>query len=161
MARPIVGKVGHKVRVAAENRKARHNFHIEDTVEAGITLQGTEVKSLRFGDGNIADSYAEVRNGEAFLVNAYIPEFTHGNRYNHEPRRPRKLLLNRKEINRMQGAIMRQGMTLIPLAIYFNDRGRAKVELGLARGKKLYDKRQDQKSRDWERQKARLLRDKG
>ena len=147
--------------MAADNRKARRNYHIDDAVEAGIALVGTEVKSLRSGQANIAEAYAEAKDGEMWLINAYIPEFSHGNRFNHEPRRPRKLLLHRREIERLSGAVQRQGMTLVPLSLYFNDRGRAKVELGLARGKKLHDKRETEKARDWQRQKARLLRDKG
>jgi SsrA-binding protein len=150
-----------KTKIVAENRRARFEYFIEETFEAGIVLQGTEVKSLRFGEGNIADSYAEVRGAELWLVNANIPEFSHGNRYNHEAKRPRKLLAQSREIRKLQGAITRQGMTLIPLAIYFNDRGRAKVELGLAKGKKLHDKREAVKERDWKRQAARLLRDRG
>lgn len=148
-------------RVAADNRKARFNFHIDDTVEAGIALQGTEVKSLRQGGVSIAESYAEERGREIWLVNANIPEFTHGNIHNHEPKRPRKLLLSRREIDRLAGLIQRQGVTLVPLKIYFNARGLAKVELGLGRGKKIHDKRETVKDRDWQRQKGRLLRDKG
>ncbi len=150
-----------KTKVAAENRKARHNYFIEDTIEAGIVLQGTEVKSLRAGSATIAESYAEVKDGEVWLINAHIPEFSHGNRNNHEPKRPRKLLLKKREIGRMQGAVQRQGMTIIPLSLYFNRQGRVKLELGLAKGKKLHDKRETQKQKDWDRQKARLLRDKG
>ena len=161
MARPHLSQPLTKRKVVAENRKARFEYFIEDTFEAGIALQGTEVKSLRFGEGNIADSYAELKNGEVWLVNANIPEYAFGNRENHSPRRPRKLLLHGREINKLHGAIHRQGMTLIPLAIYFNDRGRAKVELALAKGKKLHDKRETQKNRDWARDKARLLRDRG
>lgn len=146
-------------KVVAENRKARHEYSFEDTLEAGIQLTGTEVKSLRFGKGNIADAYAEVRGGEAWLVNCHIPEFSHGNRYNHEPRRPRKLLLHQREINRLAGAIQRKGMTLVPTKLYFNMRGRVKVELNVAKGKQLHDKRQDIKDRDWSRQKARLMKD--
>lgn len=148
-------------KVVAENRKARHEYSFEDMIEAGIALQGTEVKSLRFGKGNIAESYAEVRGGEAWLVNAHIPEFTHGNRNNHEPTRPRKLLLHKREINRLSGAIARKGMTLVPVKLYFNDRGRLKVELALAKGKTQQDKRQTIKDRDWARQKSRLMKDYG
>ncbi|MEO0412973.1 MAG: SsrA-binding protein SmpB [Pseudomonadota bacterium] len=146
-------------KIVAENRKARHEYAFEDMIEAGIALQGTEVKSLRFGKGNIAESYAEVRGGEAWLVNAHIPEFTHGNRHNHEPTRPRKLLLRKREINRLSGAIARKGMTLVPVKLYFNDRGRLKVELALAKGKTQQDKRQTIKDRDWARQKSRLMKD--
>ncbi|WP_121939384.1 SsrA-binding protein SmpB [Eilatimonas milleporae] len=148
-------------RIAADNRKARHEYHIRDELEAGIALQGTEVKALRAGEASIREAYAEAKNGELWLVNANIPEFAHGNRFNHEPRRPRKLLMHRREINRIAGAIQRQGMTLVPLRIVFNDRGRAKVILGLAEGKKLHDKREAEKQRDWQRQKARLLKDHG
>ena len=148
-------------RFAALNRKARHNYHIDETFEAGIALAGSEVKSLREGSANIADAYAVARRGEMYLMNAYIPEYRQANRLNHEPRRPRKLLLRRREIDRLAGSIERKGMTLVPLAISFNDRGLAKVELGLARGKRAYDKRATEKQRDWQRQKARLLRDRG
>jgi SsrA-binding protein len=149
------------VKTVAENRRARFEYFIEETFEAGIALSGTEVKSLRFGEGSIAESYAEVRGGEAWLVNANIPEFSHGNRFNHEPRRPRKLLLHRREVEKLLGAVERKGMTMIPLSIYFNGRGRAKVELALARGKQTHDKRQAIKDRDWQRDKARLMRDRG
>jgi len=161
MARPHLSKPLTKRKVVAENRKVRFEYFIEDTFEAGIALQGTEVKSLRFGEGNIAESYAEIKDGEVWLVNANIPEYSFGNRENHSPRRPRKLLLHGREIQRLHGAVNRQGMTLVPLSIYFNDRGRAKVELALAKGKKLHDKRETQKQRDWQRDKARLLRDRG
>lgn len=149
-------------RVAAENRKARHDYHIEDTFEAGIQLRGTEVKSLRGGRANITDSYAGPNNtAELYLYNAYIPEYLEANRFNHETRRPRKLLLHRREIDRLIGAVEREGVTLVPLKIYFNEQGRAKLELALARGKKLHDKRATERDRDWNREKARLLRDKG
>ncbi|WP_020399393.1 SsrA-binding protein SmpB [Kordiimonas gwangyangensis] len=148
-------------RVAADNRKARHLFHIEEEHEAGISLQGTEVKSLRSGEANIRESYAEEKDGELWLVNAYIPEFSHGNRFNHEPRRPRKLLMHRREIGKLGGLIQRQGYTLVPLKIYFNDQGRAKVMIGLGKGKNVRDKREDVKQRDWDRQKARLMKDLG
>lgn len=145
----------------AENRKARFNYFIEDTLEAGLVLTGTEVKSLRSGRADIAESYASAQGDEMMLVNAYIPEYARGNRYNHEPRRPRKLLLHRREINRLHGASRREGMTIVPLKMYFTKRGLAKVLLGVARGKKQHDKRQTMKERDWKRDKARLLRDKG
>ncbi len=151
----------NKVKTVAENRRARYDYHIDDKYEAGIVLTGTEVKSLRFGEGSIAESYAEVKEDEIWLINANIPEFSHGNRYNHEPKRPRKLLLNVREINKLHGAVMRQGMTLVPLSIYFNERGRAKVELALAKGKKAPDKRATEKERDWKREQGRLLRDRG
>ncbi len=148
-----------KKKTVAENRRARFEYHIEDVFEAGIMLTGTEVKSLRFGEGSIAESYAEVRAGEAWLVNANVPEFSHGNRFNHEPKRPRKLLLREREIAKLHGAVERKGMTLVPLSIYFNARGRAKVELALARGKNAADKRQTVKDRDWKRDQARIMRD--
>lgn len=160
MARPKPATFD-KQKVVAENRKARHNYFIEETFEAGIALQGTEVKALRAGEGSIAESYAEVRDGQVWLVNANIPEFSHGNRHNHEPKRPRKLLLHEREIDKLFGAVERKGMTLVPLAIYFNGRGRAKVELALAKGKQAHDKRQTIKDRDWQRDKARLMREKG
>ena len=148
-----------KVKLVAENRRARFDYFISDTFEAGIVLQGTEVKSLRFGDGSIAESYAEVRKGEIWLVNANIPEFSHGNRHNHEPKRPRKLLLKEREIAKLTGAVERGGMTLVPLNVYFNGRGRAKVELALAKGKKAPDKRATSKERDWKREQGRLLKE--
>lgn len=160
MARPKPSTFD-KQKVVAENRKARFNYHIEDVFEAGLALQGTEVKSLRFGEGSIAESYAEIKDGQVWLVNANIPEFSHGNRHNHEPKRPRKLLLHTREIEKLFGAVERKGMTLVPLSIYFNARGRAKVELALAKGKQAHDKRQTMKDRDWQRDKARLLREKG
>lgn len=144
-------------RTAAENRKARRNYEIEDTVEAGLVLQGTEVKSLREGKANIADSYASGEDGELWLINSYIPSYEQGNRFNHEERRRRKLLLKRREIARLTAAVERDGMTLVPLKLYFNDKGRAKIELGLAKGRKLHDKRQVEKERDWSRDKQRLL----
>ncbi|MBK8628784.1 MAG: SsrA-binding protein SmpB [Sphingomonadales bacterium] len=159
MARPRASS--EKVKTVAENRRARFDYAIDTVFEAGIALTGTEVKSLRFGEGNIADSYAEVREHEVWLVNSNIPEFSHGNRFNHEPKRPRKLLLNAREINKLHGAVNREGMTLVPLSIYFNPRGRAKVELALAKGKKAHDKREAIKERDWQRDKARLLRQHG
>ena len=159
MARPRRAAV--KVKVAAENRRAHYEYAIEDRFEAGIMLVGTEVKALRGGQATIAESYAEVKNGEVWLINSNIPEFSHGNRFNHEPKRPRKLLLNLREISKLHGAVARQGMTLVPLSIYFNDRGRAKVELGLGKGRKLHDKREHEKEKDWKREAARLLRDRG
>jgi SsrA-binding protein len=160
MARPTPATFD-KVKTVAENRRARYEYFIEDKFEAGIALSGTEVKSLRFGEGSIAEAYAEVRGGEAWLVNANIPEFSHGNRYNHEAKRPRKLLLHEREIEKLLGAVERKGMTMIPLSIYFNGRGRAKVELALAKGKQNHDKRATIKDRDWQRDKARLMRDRG
>ncbi|MCH7930919.1 MAG: SsrA-binding protein SmpB [Proteobacteria bacterium] len=147
-------------RVVAQNRKARHNYFIDDTLEAGLALIGTEVKSLREGRANIGEAYARESGGELFLVNAHIGEYHGGNQFNHEPRRARKLLLHRRQIKRLIGALQREGMTIVPLSIYFNDRGLAKVSLGLARGKKHYDKRAATKERDWQRDKARLMREK-
>lgn len=150
-----------KQKVVAENRRARYDYHIDEKFEAGIMLTGTEVKSLRFGSGTIAESYAEVKGDEVWLINANIPEWSHGNRHNHEPKRPRKLLLNRRQINKFYGAVMRKGMTIVPLSIYFNSKGRAKIELALAKGKKAPDKRATEKDRDWKRQQGRLLREHG
>ena len=148
-------------RIAAANRRARFNYEIGQTYEAGIALTGTEVKSLREGRSSISDAYAGEKNGEMWLYNAYIPEYLQANRFNHETRRPRKLLLHKREIARLSQAVARDGMTVVPLRIYFNDQGRAKVELALARGKKLHDKRETEKKRDWNREKGRLLREKG
>jgi SsrA-binding protein len=150
-----------KTKVVAENRKARYNYAIEDTVEAGVMLTGTEVKSIRNGKATIAESYADSRDGEIWLVNANIPEYLQANRFNHAPKRPRKLLMHRKQINKLIGAVEREGMTLIPLKLYFNEQGRAKIELALAKGKKLHDKRETEKKRDWSRERGRLLRQKG
>ncbi|WOK36899.1 SsrA-binding protein SmpB [Sphingomonas sp. C3-2] len=160
MARPRPAEF-EKVKTVAENRRARFDYHIEDVYEAGIQLTGTEVKSLRFGEGSIAESYAEIVDGEVWLVNSNIPEFSHGNRYNHEPKRLRKLLLKEREISKLHGAVARLGMTLVPLSIFFNGRGRAKVELALAKGKKAHDKRESEKERDWKREQGRLLRQHG
>lgn len=148
-------------KIVAENRKARFNYEIIDAFEAGLVLTGTEVKSLREGKANIAESYATEEGGEIWLINSHLPEYLQANRFNHETRRRRKLLLNKKEIARLFSAVNREGMTLVPLRIYFNDRGRAKLELALAKGKKLHDKRETQKQRDWQRQKSRLLREHG
>ena len=145
-------------RLAAQNRKARRDYTIGDTFEAGIVLLGSEVKSLRAGRASISESYASEKGGELFLNNAYIPEYAASGISSHEPRAARKLLLHRRQINRLMGAVNRKGMTLLPLSIYFNKRGIAKVELALAEGKRKHDKRQTIKQRDWERQKARLLR---
>lgn len=149
-------------RIAARNRKARHNYTIEDSLEAGIALTGTEVKSLRAGSGNIAEAYAAEQDGEIWLYNAYIPEYQQAaSLFQHETRRPRKLLLRRREISRLIGRVQKEGMTLVPLDIHFTRRGIAKVQLGIARGKRQYDKRETQKKRDWQRQKERLMREKG
>jgi SsrA-binding protein len=148
-------------RVVAHNRKARFNYQIDETLEAGIALTGTEVKSLRQGKATIAESYADSRGGEVWLINANIPEYLQGGRFNHAPKRVRKLLLHRRQINKLIGAVEREGMTLVPLKLYFNEKGRAKVELALARGKKLHDKRETEKKRSWERERGRLMRAKG
>jgi len=146
----------------AENRKARYEYAIGDTFEAGIQLVGTEVKSMRTGQVNIAESYASVENNGIFLINAYIPEYKGaGHFFQHEPKRPRRLLLHKREIAKLAIAVERQGMTMVPLELYFNPRGRAKLRLALAQGKKLHDKRADAAKRDWNRQKARLMREKG
>lgn len=160
MAKPRP-EVFDKKRVVAENRRARYDYALADFYEAGIVLTGTEVKSLRFGEGTIGDSYAEVKGSEIWLINSHTPEFSHGNRFNHEPRRPRKLLLSAREIRKLYGAVARDGMTLVPLSVYFNARGKAKVELALAKGKKAHDKRDSIKERDWKREQARLLKDRG
>ncbi len=148
-------------RAVAENRKARFAYEILDTYEAGLVLTGTEVKSLREGQANIQESYASAEDGEIWLINSYLPEYLQGNRFNHEPRRRRKLLLNKKEMARLAQGVDREGMTMVPLKIYFNDRGRAKLLLGLAKGKKLHDKRETEKKRDWAREKSRLLKERG
>ena len=145
-------------RYAALNRRARHDYLIEDKLEAGLVLHGTEVKSLRQGGASIAEAYADVQSGELFLVNANIPEYKASAHFNHQPRRPRKLLLHRKQVDRLLGAVRREGVTIVPLALYFNERGRAKVELGLAGGKRKAARRQAERDRDWQRNKARLLR---
>ena len=146
-------------RYAAQNRRARHDYLIEDTIEAGLVLQGTEVKVLRQGQASINEAYADEDGGELYLVNANIPIYAASAHFNHQPRRPRKLLLHKRQMNRLLGAIRREGMTLVPLSIYFNEHGRAKVELGLARGKRKADRRQAEKDRDWQRSRARLLRE--
>ena len=160
MARPRPATF-NKVKTVAENRRARFDYAIEDVYEAGIVLRGTEVKSLRFGDGSITESYAEVKDEEIWLINSNIPEFSHGNRFNHEPKRPRKLLLREREIAKLHGAVARQGMTLVPLSVYFNERGKAKVELALAKGKNVRDKRETAKERDWKREQGRIMRERG
>lgn len=144
--------------IVAQNRKARHDYFIVETLEAGIMLAGSEVKSLRQGKGNIIESYAGQMEGELYLFNAYIPEYQAGTFFTHETRRPRKLLVHRRELRKLLASMGREGMTLVPLSIYFNPRGIAKVQLGLAKGKKMHDRREAQKEQDWKRQKARLLR---
>ena len=153
--------VSEILKTVAENRRAKFDYAIDQVFEAGIVLRGTEVKSLRFGEGSIAESYAEVKGGEVWLINSNIPEFSHGNRHNHEPKRPRKLLLKEREINKMHGAVARDGMTLVPLSVFFNTRGKAKVELALAKGRKAPDKREYIKEREWKRDAARIMRDRG
>ena len=147
-------------RIVADNRKARFNYEIVDTLEAGIALTGTEVKSLRQGKATIGEAYAGPSGNELFLFNAYIPEYLQANRFNHETRRPRRLLLHKRQIDKFLGATQREGFTVIPLKIFFNEKGRAKVELGLGRGKKLHDKRESEKKKDWDRERARLMREK-
>ena len=149
-------------KIAADNRRARYDYEIGETFEAGIMLTGTEVKALRLGKASVAESYAGVeKNGEVFLHNANIPEYLQANRFNHEPKRPRKLLLHAKEIVKLAKGVEREGMTIVPLRIYFNDKGRAKVAIALGRGKKLHDKRDSEKARDWSRDKSRLMRERG
>jgi SsrA-binding protein len=148
-------------RVIADNRKARFHYEIGETLEAGIALSGTEVKSLRNGKAAIGESFAGPREGEIWLYNANIPEYLQASRFNHTPKRPRKLLLHKRQINKLIGAVERDGMTIVPLKLYFNDKGRAKVELALARGKKLHDKRETEKQRSWDRERGRVLRQKG
>lgn len=150
-----------KSKVIAENRRARFDYFLGDNIEAGIQLLGTEIKALRDGRANIAESYASVEGREIVLINADIPPYKQANRFNHEPRRPRKLLLHRKQIDKLMGAVQRDGQTIIPLKLYLNDAGKAKLEIALAKGKKLHDKREASAERDWQRDKARLMRDKG
>lgn len=156
-----VRKADPNNRTVAENRKARFSYEILDTVEAGLVLTGTEVKSLREGRANIQDSYASAEGGEIWLINAYLPEYLQANRFNHEPRRRRKLLLKKREMARLAQSVEREGMTMVPLKIYFNDQGRAKLLLAVGRGKKLHDKRETEKQRDWAREKGRLLKERG
>ena len=157
----MVEKQERRIKVVADNRRARFNYEIGESFEAGIALTGSEVKSLRQGRATIAESYADSRGGEIWLVNANIPEYLQAGRFNHPPKRPRKLLLHARQINRLIGAVEREGMTIVPLKLYFNDKGRAKVEIALAKGKKLHDKRETLKMRSWQRERGRLLREKG
>ena len=152
---------GGQYKMIADNRKARYNFFIEEVIEAGIMLTGTEVKSLRQGQANIAESYASEENGELFLINSNIPIYTQANRFNHEPRRHRKLLMKKRQLNHMLVGVHRKGMTIVPLKLYFNKHGKVKIEIGLAKGKQTHDKRQTDKDRSWNRDKARLMREKG
>jgi SsrA-binding protein len=148
-------------KIVADNRKARFNYAIGDVFEAGIALTGTEIKSLRAGKATIAESYADARGGEIWLINANIPEYLQASRFNHAPKRARKLLLHKREIHKLMGAVEREGMTIVPLKLYFNPKGRAKIEIAVARGKKLHDKRETEKKRSWERERGRLMREKG
>ncbi|MDF2095292.1 SsrA-binding protein SmpB [Aquibaculum arenosum] len=148
-------------KVVAQNRRATHDYFIEERLETGLVLMGSEVKSLRAGKASLGESYAAEQKGELYLLNAHISEYAPANRFGHEPKRARKLLVHRRERERLLGLVRRDGYTLVPLAIYFNDRGMAKLELGLAKGKRKADRREDIKKRDWQRQKARLLRDRG
>ena len=154
-------KPERRFKVVADNRKARFNYAVGETFEAGIVLTGSEVKSLRAGKATIAESYADTRGGELWLINSNIPEYLQASRFNHTPKRTRKLLLQKREINRLTGAVEREGMTIVPLKLYFNEKGRAKVEIALARGKKLHDKREAIKERTWDRERARIMREKG
>jgi SsrA-binding protein len=147
-------------RLVAQNRKARFDYHLEEIIEAGIVLVGSEVKSLRQSQASIVEAHATEHNGEIYLMNCYIPEYTQANRQNHDPRRPRKLLLHKREAKKMIGKLKLKGLTLVALSIYFNQKNKAKVEIALAKGKKLFDKRQSEKKQDWEREKARVVRDK-
>ena len=156
----MAAKPDPRFKLVADNRKARFNYAIGETFEAGIALTGSEVKSMRAGKTSIAESYATSRDGELWLLNSNISEYKQAGRYNHEPKRPRKLLLHQRQINKLIGAVEREGMTVVPLKIYFNDKGRAKVEIALAKGKKLHDKRESEKKRDWTRERGRLLRQK-
>jgi SsrA-binding protein len=157
----MAAKTERKIKVVADNRKARFNYEIGEVFEAGIALTGTEVKSLRLGKATIAESYADSRGGEIWLINSNIPEYLQASRFNHEPKRRRKLLLHKRQVNKLAGAVEREGMTLVPLKLYFNERGRAKIEIALGRGKKLHDKRETLKQRSWQREKGRLMREKG
>jgi SsrA-binding protein len=148
-------------RVVADNRRARYDYEIVEVVEAGLQLFGSEVKSLREGKASLGESYAGQEDSELYLLNAHIPEYPQSGRFNHEPKRRRKLLLHRKEIDRLAAAVQRDGMTLVPLKLFFNDRGIAKLELALAKGKKMHDKREAEKERSWNREKSRLLRERG
>ncbi len=148
-------------KLIAENRRARFDYFLEETFEAGISLTGSEVKSLRLGKANIAESYANAEGRELTLVNAYIPEYGPANRFNHEPRRPRRLLLHRRQIDKLIGAVRRDGRTIVPTRLYWNEKGLAKLELALAKGKSAPDKRQTVADRDWKREQGRLMRDKG
>jgi SsrA-binding protein len=148
-------------KVIASNRRARHEYAIEETLEAGVALTGTEVKSLRAGKATIAESYADARDGEIWLINSNIPEYLQAHKFNHAPKRPRKLLLHKNQVNKLAGAVEREGMTIVPLKVYFNAKGRAKIEIALGKGKKLHDERETIKKRSWDRERGRLMREKG
>lgn len=158
----MAAKADRNFKIASENRRARFDYEIGETFEAGLMLTGTEVKSLRTGKATIAESYGSVdRNGELYLINATIPEYLQANRFNHEPKRPRKLLLKSREIVKLAQGVEREGMTIVPMKIYFNEQGRAKIEIALGRGKKLHDKRETEKKRDWNREKSRVMKERG
>ncbi len=157
----MAAKPARAIKVVADNRKARFHYEIGEIFEAGVALTGSEVKSLRAGRATIAESYADPRRGELWLINANIPEYLQASRFGHAPKRPRKLLMHKRQINKLIGAVEREGMTIVPLKFYFNDKGRAKIEIALARGKKLHDKRETLKKRSWERERGRLMRMKG
>ncbi|NNE24206.1 MAG: SsrA-binding protein SmpB [Rhizobiales bacterium] len=157
-AKPSRGGGG---KVVAENRRARYDYEFLDTFEAGLQLEGTEVKALREGKANIAEAYATIEDNELVLINSNIPEYSQASRFNHAPRRKRKLLMHRREIDRLAAGVQREGLTIVPLKLYFNDRGRAKLAIALAKGKKVHDKRQSEKKRDWQREKSRLMRERG
>ena len=158
----MAAKTERRIKVVADNRRARFNYEIGETFEAGLALAGSEVKSLRAGKATIAESYADARGGEIWLINSNIPEYQQAGPFNnHAPKRARKLLLHQRQIDRLTGAVEREGMTIVPLKLYFNERGRAKIEIALARGKKLHDKRETLKRRTWERERGRLLRQRG
>ena len=156
----MAAKPERRFKVVADNRKARFNYAIGEVFEAGLALTGTEVKSLRAGKATIAESYADARDGEIWLINANIPEYLQASRFNHAPKRARKLLLHQRQINRLAGAVEREGMTIVPLKLYFNEKGRAKIEIALAKGKKLHDKRETERKRSWQRERGRLMRQK-
>ena len=149
------------IKVIADNRRARFDYEILETFEAGIELKGSEVKSLRGGRTNLAESYATMKHGELFLINSNIPEYREANRFNHDPKRPRRLLLHSREIDKLANGVLREGLTIVPLKMFFNKRGRAKIDIALAKGKKLHDKREAIKERSWDREKARIMREKG
>jgi len=157
----MAAKTERRIKVVADNRRARFNYEIGETFEAGVVLTGSEVKSLRAGKATIAESYADARGGEIWLVNSNIPEYQQAGRFNHAPKRLRKLLLHQRQIDRLSGAVEREGMTIVPLKLYFNEKGRAKLEIALGKGKKLHDKRETLKKRSWQRERGRLLRQKG